>query len=118
MQYLPNTARYIRNSCAQKLGFSNADLLQETDWDTVKIDPRKAAPKLPKWVWEHDPEAYAYENYWKAVESMKKGVKMEDETSFEPNYPRGYKYKPWTIDQIVSAKMAGMPVDLGGGDWD
>lgn len=43
---------------------------------------------------------------------------MEDETSYEPNYPRGYRYKPWTIDQIVSVKMAGMPVDLGGGDWD
>lgn len=42
--------RFIRNACAQKLGFSNAELLQETDWDKVKLDPRRAQPKLPKWV--------------------------------------------------------------------
>jgi len=110
--------RFIRNSCAQKLGFSNAELLQDTDWDKVKLDPRRAAPKLPKWVWSHDPEAYAYENYSKAVESMKKGVRMEDEDSFEPNYPKGYKYKPWSIEKIMEDMRAGRPIDLGPGDWE
>ncbi|KAH7120988.1 hypothetical protein B0J11DRAFT_589838 [Dendryphion nanum] len=110
--------RFIRNSCAQKLGFSNAELLQDTDWDKVKLDPRRAAPKLPRWVWGHDPEAYAYENYTKAVESMKKGIKMEDESGFEPNYPKGYKYEAWSIEEIMKDMREGREVVLGEGDWE
>jgi hypothetical protein len=108
---------FIRNSCAQKLGFSNAELLQDTDWDKVKLDPRRAQPKLPKWVWGHDPEAYAYENYAKSAESMKKGIDMKDEESFEPNYPKGYKYEPWSIENIMDDMRAGKPIELGAGDW-
>jgi hypothetical protein len=115
---LTTSHSFIRNSCAQKLGFSNAELLQDTDWDKVKLDPRRAAPKLPKWVWSHDPEAYAYENYTKSAESMKKGIDMKDEESFEPNYPRGYKYEPWSIEKIMEDMRAGKPIDLGPGDWE
>jgi hypothetical protein len=110
--------RFIRNSCAQKLGFSNAELLQDTDWDKVKLDPRRAAPKLPKWVWSHDPEAYVYENYEKSAKSLKEGVDMKDEDKFEPNYPRGYKYEPWSIEKIMDDMRAGKPIDLGAGDWE
>ena len=109
---------FIRNACAQKLGFSNAELLQDTDWDKVKLDPRRAAPKLPKWVWSHDPEAYAYENYLKSAESLKKGIDMKDEDAFEPNYPKGYKYEPWSIENIMEDMRAGKPIDLGPGDWE
>ncbi|KAF2806385.1 FAD/NAD(P)-binding domain-containing protein [Mytilinidion resinicola] len=109
--------RFIRNSCAQKLGFSNAELLQDTDWDKVKLNPRRAAPRLPKWVWEHDPEAYAHENYAKCVKSIKAGVAMEDETSFPPNYPKGYRYKPWNIEDIMEDMRNGKEIDLGPGDW-
>ncbi|KAK4963809.1 hypothetical protein LTR66_012644 [Elasticomyces elasticus] len=110
--------RFIRTACAQKLGFSNAELLQETDWDKVKLDPRKAAPKLPKWVWGHDPEAYAYENYEKCVESMNKGVAFDEDDSFPPNYPPGYKYEPWNIEQIMDDMRNGKPIELGPGNWD
>ena len=112
------TYSFVRNACAQKLGFANAELLQDTDWDKVALDPRRAAPRLPKWVWSHDPEAYAYENYWKSVESVKKGVRMEDEEAFEPNYPKGYKYEPWSIDQIMEDMRAGRKIKLEPGDWD
>ncbi|TKX24398.1 FAD-binding domain-containing protein 16 [Elsinoe australis] len=109
--------RFIRNACAQKLGFSNAELLQETDWDKVALDPRRAQPKLPKWVWSHDPEKYAYDNYDLSVQSQKAGTKMEDEDKFPPNYPPGYKYEPWNIEDIMEDMRAGRPVDLGSGDW-
>ncbi|KAL5119222.1 hypothetical protein ACEQ8H_002933 [Pleosporales sp. CAS-2024a] len=110
--------RFIRNSCAQKLGFSNAELLQDTDWDKVKLDPRRAAPKLPKWVWSHDPEAYAYDNYALSAQSLKRGIDMRDEDAFEPNYPKGYKYEPWSIEQIMDDMRAGKAIDLGSGDWE
>jgi hypothetical protein len=49
---------------------------------------------------------------------MKKGVKMEEEDSFEPNYPKGYKYEPWSIDKIMEDMRAGKSIDLGPGEWE
>ena len=68
-------------------------------------------------MWSHDPEEYAYKNYELSVKSQNEGVKMEDEDKFEPNYPPGYKYEPWNIEQIMDDMRAGRPVDLGAGDW-
>ncbi|OQO06807.1 hypothetical protein B0A48_08595 [Cryoendolithus antarcticus] len=109
--------RFIRNSCAQKMGFSNAELLQDTDWSKVKLNPRLAQPKHPKWVWAHDPEVYAYENWEKNIETMKAGVTF-DESGIPPNFPEGYKWEPWTIDYIMECKKNQVPVDLGPGNWD
>lgn len=109
--------RFIRNACAQKLGFSNAELLQETDWNKVKLDPRRAQPKLPSWVFSHDPEVYAYEHYQKNVETMKKDISF-DESGIPPNYPPGYKYEPWSIDYIMDCLHKREPVELGKGDWE
>ena len=36
-----------------------------TELAQVKLDPKKAQPKHPKWVWAHDPEKHVYENYGK-----------------------------------------------------
>ncbi|KAK0707977.1 hypothetical protein B0H67DRAFT_603097 [Lasiosphaeris hirsuta] len=110
--------RFIRNACAQKLGFSNAELLQDTDWSKVKLDPRRAQPKLPSWVWGHDPEKYAYEVYDRVVESMRRGVPFDEDESMPPNYPPGYKYQPWSIEKIMEDMRNGKPVNLGSGNWE
>ena len=92
--------------------------LQDTKWDKVKKDPRQATPSMPKWIYSHDPEVYAYENYDKAVESMKLGIPLEDDDdNIPPNYPPGYKYSPWNIEKIMDDMRNGRPVDLGPGDW-
>lgn len=109
--------RFIRNACAQKLGFSNAELLQETDWEKVKLNPRVAQPKLPKWVFAHDPEIYAYQYYNDNVAAMEKGVGF-DESGIPPNFPPGYKYEPWSIDYIQECVQKRVPVDMGPGNWD
>lgn len=49
---------------------------------------------------------------------MNKGIKMEDEPNFEPNYPKGYRYKPWSIDEIMADMRAGKTVDQEDGNWD
>ncbi|KAK3693148.1 hypothetical protein B0T22DRAFT_525629 [Podospora appendiculata] len=110
--------RFIRCACAQKLGFSNAELLQDTDWSKVKLDPRRAQPKLPSWIWGHEPETYAYEVYDKVVESMKRGIPLERDDSVPPNYPPGYKFEPWSIEEIMEDMRNGKPVNLGEGNWD
>lgn len=43
---------------------------------------------------------------------------MRDEDKFEPNYPKGYKYEPWSIEKIMDDMRAGLPVELGDGDWE
>lgn len=84
----------------------------------MKLDPRRAAPKLPSWVWGHDPELYAYQNYANIVDGMKKGIRLEDDERVPPNYPPGYRYEPWNIEQIMDDMRAGKPFDLGPGNWD
>ncbi|KAF2746385.1 FAD/NAD(P)-binding domain-containing protein [Sporormia fimetaria CBS 119925] len=108
--------RFIRNSCAQKLGFSNAELLQSTDWNKVRIEPRLAQPKLPSWIFSHDPEAHAYDYYETAAEGLKKGLAIQKD-DIPPNYPPGYKYEPWSIDKIIEDASKGIALDLGEGDW-
>jgi hypothetical protein len=119
LRQYPNQNSFVRNACAQKLGFSNAELLQDTDWDKVQLDPRRAAPKLPAWVFKHDPETYAYQNYDTAVKAINNGAKfITDVEALPPNYPPGYKYEPWNIEQVMEDMRAGKPIDLGAGDWD
>jgi hypothetical protein len=89
------------------MGFSNAELLQVTDWSKVKLNPRLAQPKHPRWVWDHDPEVYAYEHYAKNIETMKKGISF-DESGIPPR----------SIDNIMDAMRKGVPVELGPGNWD
>ena len=108
--------RFVRNACAQKLGFYNAQLLQETDWSRVALDPRMAQPKLPKWVWSHDPEAYAYEVYDRVAARISSPIGYDH--NIPPNYPPGYRYKPWSILQMANDMAMERELYLGSGDWD
>lgn len=110
--------RFVRCACAQKLGFANAELLQDTNWKEVKADPKLAQPKLPSWVWKHDPEKYAYENFEKMAATIDDGVPFDQVDTVPPNYPLGYRYTPWSIDQIMEDVRNGKPVELGEGNWD
>lgn len=108
--------RFIRCSCAQKMGFSNAELLQHPDWEKIKTNPKLAQPKLPSWIWKHDPESYTYENYAKMVDTIRKGIPFDKVDTVPPNYPPGYRYSPWNIDDMQKEVEDGT-VDMGGGDW-
>jgi len=68
-------------------------------------------------VWEHDPEPYTYENYAKNVEAMNKGIRFDD-SDVPPNYPPGYRFEPWTIEEVMDNMKKGIPIDLGAGNWD
>ncbi|XXH04333.1 hypothetical protein Hte_010747 [Hypoxylon texense] len=111
--------RYVRCSCAQKMGFSNAERLQHTDWAKVKVNPKLAQPQLPSWIWKHDPEAYAYENYEKMAETIRRGIPFDqvDPDTVPPNYPPGYKYEPWNIEDMEN-EVQKAAVNLGSGNWE
>ncbi|KAI0004846.1 FAD/NAD(P)-binding domain-containing protein [Xylariaceae sp. FL0662B] len=109
--------RFTRCSCAQKMGFLNAELLQHTDWEKVKYNPKLAQPKHPSWAWKHDPESYTYENYEKMVETIRKGIPFDQVDTVPPNYPPGYKYEPWDINDMMK-EVENATVNMGTGNWD
>lgn len=41
----------------------------------------------------------------------------DDQDRVPPNYPLGYRYEPWSIEDIMECMRAGEPVKLGAGDW-
>lgn len=81
------------------------------------MNPRKANPALPKWIFNHNPEDYAYENYEKVVQLVQKNIPLDEDTDVPPNYPPGYKYQPWNIEKIMDDMRNERPFDLGPGDW-
>lgn len=72
---------------------------------------------LPKWIWSHDPEQYAEEHYAKVVSSIKNDVPWYNDESLPPNYPEGYKFEPWSIEEIIEDKKNGRETSLGPGKW-
>ncbi|KAI1809558.1 FAD/NAD(P)-binding domain-containing protein [Poronia punctata] len=111
--------RFIRCACAQKLGFSNAELLQDTDWSKVQVNPKLAQPKLPSWIWKHDPEEYTYNYFDEIARTVKEDIPLDQAfDNIPPNYPPGYRYEPWSIDDIMEDVRNGKPVQLGEGNWD
>jgi hypothetical protein len=49
---------------------------------------------------------------------MKAGVPLDQDPNIAPNYPPGYKWQPWNIDEIMRDLEQGIPVELGSGNWD
>ena len=109
-----NLLRYQRISCAQKMSFVNSECLGALDLDQVKEDPDKIRVRYPKWLFRHDPEAYAYEKYGQAFAHLVMGGGEFQNT----NFPPGHKFRPWTIEEIHEDAIAGKSAtDFLDGDW-
>ncbi len=49
---------------------------------------------------------------------LEEGAPLEsDEERVTPNYPKGYRYEAWNIDDIMANMREGKAFDLGPGDW-
>ncbi|KAJ6083567.1 hypothetical protein N7467_007702 [Penicillium canescens] len=110
-----NLLRYQRVSCTQKMAFVNSQLLNAstTDWDAIQKDPKQVRLRFPKWMFGHDPEAYAYEKYGQAFAHLVAGAEFQN-----TNFPSGHQFVPWTIEEIHQQIAEGKRVeDLLDGDW-
>jgi hypothetical protein len=77
----------------------------------VAKNPDLLKAKYGYWIWSHDAEKYAYENYDKASENLLNGTQFTN-----VNIPPGYVYKPWKVEELLAMQQAGkIPVDQG--DW-
>ncbi|KAH7155948.1 FAD binding domain-containing protein [Dactylonectria macrodidyma] len=66
--------RYDRASLMQRIGIETRDAWHKTDWEAVAKDARILEMPRPKWIFGHDCQQYAYDEYDKAVEALNSGV--------------------------------------------
>ncbi|PWY71713.1 FAD/NAD(P)-binding domain-containing protein [Aspergillus heteromorphus CBS 117.55] len=106
-----NKLRFVRVSCLQKLGLIN----QHNHSRVVKQEqgqPTTLKYLTAEWVWKHNPEPYAEENYNKVLDHLQRGTPFQD-----TNTPRGHVYRDWTIDEIMAVQERGEEVELDG-EWE
>ena len=110
---ISNRLRYERVSCAQKMGFVNSQMKHATDWKKIEKEPAEIRTRLPKWVYKHDPEVYAYKKFGEAFDHVVNGAVLEN-----TNFPRGHNFRSWTIDEVKEEIAKGARIDeLLDGDW-
>ncbi|KAL4987679.1 hypothetical protein BDW68DRAFT_197223 [Aspergillus falconensis] len=108
-----NLLRYERVSCAQKMSFVNSQLKTGTDWDAIWKDPAKIRTRFPKWIFQHDPEAYAYEKFGEAFAHLLDGREFVN-----TNFPPGHEFRTWTVEDVWKDIESGKRVeDFLDGDW-
>ncbi|CAK3780050.1 FAD NAD(P)-binding domain-containing [Lecanosticta acicola] len=104
-----NKLRFERVSILQLLGVLNQQLRNKT----AHADESQTKPIgiLGSWIWRHDPEAYARENFFQAWAALRDDGGQGFENT---NIPPGYTYQAWSIDEILAGKKR-MEME---GDWD
>ncbi|CAH0028286.1 unnamed protein product [Clonostachys rhizophaga] len=106
-----NHLRFERVACAQKTGFRRREIFHKTDWEAVAKNPDILGRVVGNWILNHDPEKYAYENYGNCVNFLVAGTPFKNTNSVP-----GYKYKPWTVQELLEASECGVPI-VDEGDW-
>ncbi|KAL7622323.1 hypothetical protein AAE478_007827 [Parahypoxylon ruwenzoriense] len=106
-----NLMRFERVCCAQKLGFRNREMFHKTNWDGVEKNPESVSTFAGDWLGNHHVEEYVYDNYGKAAHSVVMGTPFENTNSVP-----GFKFRPWTVKELLEASDRGQPV-VDEGDW-
>ncbi|KAL9611911.1 MAG: hypothetical protein Q9167_003464 [Letrouitia subvulpina] len=110
-----NTLRYNRVSCAQLMSFVNAQNRNQTNWTAVDQNPALVRTRFPRWMYQHDPEAYAYSMYGQAFQHVVSGGATDFQNT---NVPPGHTFRKWTIDEVKGRMKRGeMMEQLLDGDW-
>ncbi|KAK5221429.1 hypothetical protein LTR72_006989 [Exophiala xenobiotica] len=102
-----NLLRAERVSCCQLVGFKNQAQRHHTNWDLVAKNPQAIKESYDRWLWAHDAEQYAYENYEKASQHLIAGAPFTN-----TNAAPGYVYRPWNIDELLAKQDAGIPIEV------
>ena len=108
--------RFERVSILQQTGFLNREELHNADIAAIKEDTANANIgffKIGRWVWNHNPEAYARDNYEACLAHLVEGKPFRN-----TNVPPGHVYRPWTLESEKKRMEAGIKSDLKqNGDW-
>lgn len=88
---------------------------QEAGMEGVVKSAGKNGPMwLGKWIWTHQPERYATDNFAAARTHLETGAPFE-----HTNIPKGFKWEPWSMDEETRKEKEGIhTLDLkSNGDW-
>ncbi|PIA99770.1 hypothetical protein CB0940_02474 [Cercospora beticola] len=108
-----NMLRYQRVACSQKAAFVNSEILARANMEEISKNPEKAKIHYPKWLFMHDPEKYAYDNYGSAVANLLSGAPFQN-----TNIPPGHKFSVWTMEGVLEEYRSGKKAaDFLDGDW-
>ena len=102
-------------SILQQTGFLNREELHSVDLAALEADPSLTPGffKIGRWVWGHDPQAYAAMNYAACLDHLR-----EDKPFSNTNLPPGHKYTPWTVASEMKRIADGIPSTLkSNGYW-
>ncbi|KAI2817744.1 hypothetical protein CBS133816_10438 [Aspergillus niger] len=106
-----NRLRFVRVSCLQKLGLINLKSYSEKP-KKDNFTPKGLQYLTAEWIWGHEPEKYAEENYSKVLDHLQRGTPFQD-----TNIPRGHVYRDWTIDEMLEMQERGEEIELDG-EWE
>ncbi|KAF7192510.1 FAD-dependent monooxygenase fsr3 [Pseudocercospora fuligena] len=111
-----NKLRFQRVSVLQQTGFVNRDELHHSNLKAMAEGPADAHIgffKIGRWVWDHNAEEYAKENFEACLEHVRDGKPFEN-----TNLPPGHKYQPWSLESETKRMEAGERSTLKeNGDW-
>ncbi|KAL7629195.1 hypothetical protein AAE478_000715 [Parahypoxylon ruwenzoriense] len=106
--------RYQRVSLIQHTGFVNMQTLHR-EFDAKKSSKADPPVLMGKWLWAHNAEKYATENFAKARAHVENGAPFEN-----TNLPAGHKWQDWTMESEIAKQRAGIATvqELReNGDW-
>ena len=97
------------------MSFVNAQIKHRTDWSAVAKNPALIRTRFPRWIYQHDPEAYAYSMYGLAFQHVISGGTTDFQNT---NFPPGHQFRTWTIEEVKKEIARGESVEgLLDGDW-
>lgn len=100
----------------QQAGFINREELHHADLEAIEKESSANEVgffKQGRWVWEHDAEKYAAENYTACLETLQNG-----ESFVNTNLPPGHEFKVWSMQQEIERMAKKIPSDLkSNGYW-
>ncbi|KAK1764515.1 FAD/NAD(P)-binding domain-containing protein [Phialemonium atrogriseum] len=95
--------RYARATLAQKIGIETRDAWHKTDWEAAKKNPRLLEMPRPDWLFGHDPQEYAYEEFATAALAVLTGGEYVPRNVPPPGQSHrtddfsGKKMKAWKV---------------------
>ncbi|OQV05068.1 hypothetical protein CLAIMM_09863 [Cladophialophora immunda] len=102
--------RYARATLAQRIGIETRDAWHKTDWEAVKKNPKLLEMPRPDWLFGHDPQDYAYEEFETAAHAVETGCEYVPRNIPPPGQTHrtgdfsGKKLKAWT-KPMLRAKL-------------
>lgn len=94
--------RYKRALIGQKMGIETREWWLNTNWDEVAKNPAVLAQPRPKWLFDHEPQAYAYEEFETAAQAVLTGCSYQPRNV--PDKDVNYRGTDFDAERLVNGR--------------